>query len=193
MADTKTLSLRISPELLEKIDELVEQDGQARSRNAVLKKIIEAGIEAITGDQKAAEAAKNEELIDDIMKKMTEGDFVQAIATKVTEDVSAQVRKDTDELYRDLTTNLAATVLPTAIRAETKGFEETLHKIEEATVITVEEIPENPKALPEIDGSTASVPGETSESKEIVLDEYGFLDQWAIRRVRGVGLVVSKP
>lgn len=176
MAETKTLSLRIPAELVDKIDALV---GEGQSRNAILKEIITLGLEAMTGDEKKAEEERIEQL-------------AQAIASKVTPEVAEKVQKNNDELYRDMTTTLAATVLPTAIREATQGFDETLHKIEEATVITVEESEINPKALPEGEGSTASEPAETEEDKEIDLDDYSWLDQWAIRRVRGLNLSVQK-
>lgn len=98
---TKTLSLRIDEELIERIDAFGEGN---QSRNAVIKELIEAGLEAKSGKK------TDEEMFQEMSDKL-----VERVVERVSETVTSDVKDANNELFRDWTQQLTATALPTVL------------------------------------------------------------------------------
>ena len=98
---TKTLSLRIDEELIERIDALV---GEGQSRNAVIKDLIEAGLDAESGKK------SEEEVFRDLIQE-----FVEDLKKEIPDTVIKGVNEANNQLYRDQSQQLAATILPAVL------------------------------------------------------------------------------
>ena len=98
---TKTLSLRIDEELIERIDEYT---GEGKSRNAVIKELIEAGLDAKAGKK------TDEDMLRELMKEL-----IEDAKREISDTVTAGVKAANNELYRDQSQQLAATILPAVL------------------------------------------------------------------------------
>jgi len=144
---TKTLSLRIDEELIERIDALVE-DGQ--SRNAVIKGLIEAGLEAKSGKK------TDEEIFQEMSDKL-----VERVVERVSETVTTDVKDANNELFRDWTQQLTATALPTVLVPLLDERNKQLSAEIEALK------PAEPDPQPEVESSeTSDVPANTEPAVE---------------------------
>lgn len=145
---TKTLSLRIDEELIERIDALV---GEGKSRNAVIKELIERGLATQEGEKTP------EEIQEELMAKLIENASA-TITEQVTQDVVQKMREENNELFRDWSNQLASTILPPLITAGNKELSE----------VIVEELrPALPDPQAQVEGSeTAPVAAETEPEPE---------------------------
>jgi metal-responsive CopG/Arc/MetJ family transcriptional regulator len=139
---TKTLSLRIDEELIERIDEYT---GEGKSRNAVIKELIEAGLDAKAGKK------TDEDMLRELMKEL-----IEDAKREISDTVTAGVKAANNELYRDQLQQLAATILPAVLVPLLDERNKQLTTEIEALKPVVE-IPQ-----PELEGSeTEDVPAET--------------------------------
>lgn len=156
---TKTLSLRIDEELIDNIDAHVA-DG--KSRNAVIKDLIEAGLEVQSG--KKSDEERLRELMEELVGEASE---------KMSETVSQKIREENNELFRDWSQQLVSAVLPAAIAAgNQKLLEELKPELEELK-------PALPDPQAELEGSEEEeVAAETEvEPEEEQVEKKGIL-QW---------------
>lgn len=147
---TKTLSLRIDEELIERID---EQVGEGQSRNAVIKDLIEAGLDAKTGKK------TDEEVIREMLN-----DFLTKAKGEISEEVTSKVQAANNELYRDQSQQLTAQILPAVLGPL---LEEQRRQLTEEIDARIPALPASEDPQPVLEGSeTVDVPAETAPEEK---------------------------
>lgn len=160
---TKTLSLRIDEELIERIDALV---GNGQSRNAVIKDLIEAGLDAKSGKK------TDEEMLREMLQE-----FLAEAKGEISEEVSAKVTAANNELYRDQSQQLTAQLLPAVLGPL---LEEQKKQLTEEIDARMPALPASEDPQPEIEGSaTEPVAAETqTQVPETKSTWQRFKDWW---------------
>ena len=181
---TKTLSLRIDEELIERIDAVAE----GRSRNAVIKELIEAGLKAAADEE--ADEAKAAATLETLLEKIAAIDEkVDGADERITQRVVDGVSEQNNALFRDtttqMTTQMTSAVFPQFVNEMNKKLLDEFDK-------RIEEMRSQPIALPEsqvqveAEPITPALPAETHE-EEADPETMGFFDKMAYNRMTGLG------